>query len=635
MKLLFLILAHDRPEDAAALARTLVSAATDARALIHFDAGAKPAAFERLRTLIADEPRVALAETRIACRWGSFSLVEAPLKALAQVETEVAAGSRPAPDYVILLSGACLPCRPVAELERYLTENAGREFIESEDESWVTGGWRSERWKFWHWFDHKTQNLLELVSGRIQAAIGVRRRFPAGLTPRFGSQWWALTWPAIQAILADIRQNPKRLDFFRTVWIPDEMVIQTYVWALVPKGAITGFGLTHFQFTNRGKPIVFHEDHAAYVRTLNRFFFRKVSPEATSLRAGCLALAAEPDRGGSLEEIGVPRDDYDLKMRGQTHFTPAGALFYRDQFSDQTDPVLRRDQTPYVVIAGPPAIACTLAQRLPAQVFLPFGEIFAPDMVDFGPALEAAAGAIPGAAPQTGTDTGQTAFDGLRPSDVAIRDQHPALWLARLRSRAAARGRIPVIPWSPANHAWMLSRVAQDPAALVITLAPDTGDPARDRATLLRHSLGTRRMAGTRLPLGLPRQAVEKAVFESEIAGPDLAPWVISGTAGFGGASWLPVLRLAAGGRVPRVVRREALDQALAACRFRTAPWFPPLAATLASVYERRPALTPDEPERGTGHGRRPRSPASRRRAARDIEDGVGKGTPASYEEAR
>ena len=237
-----------------------------------------------------------------------------------------------APDYAILLSGACLPCRPVATLERYLAENAGREFIESEDETWVTGGWRDERWRFWHVFDHKTQNLAEHLSARLQTALGVRRRFPEGAEPRFGSQWWALSWPVCQAILADVRRNPKRLGFFRTVWIPDEMVFQTYVHALVPKAAIAGFGLTHFQFTNLGKPVVFHDDHEAYVRSLERFFVRKASPEARRLRAACLARAAEPDDGARLRPASAPRRrHYPLKIWAQTRYRPPGALFFRDQ----------------------------------------------------------------------------------------------------------------------------------------------------------------------------------------------------------------------------------------------------------------------------------------------------------------
>ena len=291
MKLLFLILAHDRPEQAAALARTLVEAARDATAFIHFDVRAPDASFAALRAAVAGEPRIRLVEKRAAGAWGSFGLVEAPLNALAQIEAEGVE-----PDYVMLLSGACLPCRPVASLERFLTERDGGEFIESEDESWITGGWRAERWRYWHWFDHKTQRPLEWLSARIQKYAGVRRSFPAGLEPRFGSQWWTLSWPVLQAILADIRRQPKRLDFFRTVWIPDEMVFQTYVNALVPREAIAGFALTHFQFTNRGKPIVFHDDHADYVRGLGRFFVRKVSPEATALRGDLPHAGVRPGR---------------------------------------------------------------------------------------------------------------------------------------------------------------------------------------------------------------------------------------------------------------------------------------------------------------------------------------------------
>ena len=307
MKLSFLILAHDRPEQAAELARTLVAAAGDATAFIHFDVRAPGPSFAALAAAVAGEPRIRLVAKRAAGAWGSFGLVEAPLNGLMQIEAEGVE-----PDYVTLLSGACLPCRPVASLERFLVERDGGEFIESEDESWITGGWRAERWRFWHWFDHKTQRPLEAASARIQKYLGVRRSFPAGLEPRFGSQWWTLSWPVIQAILADIRRQPKRLDFFRSVWIPDEMVFQTYVNALVPREAIAGFALTHFQFTNRGKPIVFHDDHAGYVAALGRFFVRKVSPEAAALRAACLARAAAPDDGRRIGPPHARRGDYNL-----------------------------------------------------------------------------------------------------------------------------------------------------------------------------------------------------------------------------------------------------------------------------------------------------------------------------------
>lgn len=246
MKLAFLILAHDRPEQAAELARTLVAAASDGVALVHYDVRSAPAEFDRLAAAVADEPRIRLVTRRAAGRWGSFGLVEAPLNALAEIEEGLAGENEP--DYVVLLSGACLPCKPIAALERYLAENAGREFIEVADKSWVGNGWRDERWKYRFWFDHKTQHTAEWVSYQLQRLFGLARAFPAGLEPRFGSQWWALTWDTCRAMLLDMRRDPKRLEFFRSVWIPDEMVIQTWVGALVQPDEIAGHGLTHFQF---------------------------------------------------------------------------------------------------------------------------------------------------------------------------------------------------------------------------------------------------------------------------------------------------------------------------------------------------------------------------------------------------
>ena len=89
------------------------------------------------------------------------------------------------------------------------------------------------------------------------------------------------------------------------------MVFQTYAQALSPPGAIAGFSLTHFQFSNRGKPVVFHDDHLDYVLGLDRFFVRKASGAAKALRAACLARAAEPAAAApGFAEVARKRTDY-------------------------------------------------------------------------------------------------------------------------------------------------------------------------------------------------------------------------------------------------------------------------------------------------------------------------------------
>ena len=564
MKLLFLILAHDRPEQAGGLARTLVEAARDATAFIHFDVRAPAASFAALRAAVAGEPRIRLVEKRTAGAWGSFGLVEAPLNALAQIEAEGVE-----PDYVMLLSGACLPCRPVASLERFLTERDGGEFIESEDESWITGGWRAERWRYWHWFDHKTQRPLEWLSARIQRFAGVRRSFPAGLEPRFGSQWWALSWPALQAILADIRRQPKRLDFFRTVWIPDEMVFQTYVNALVPREAIAGFALTHFQFTNRGKPIVFHDDHADYVRGLGRFFVRKVSPEAKALRASLPPQASAPDDGRKLGPPHAHRDDYKLKIAAQTHYPRAGQIFYRGP--------VRHHERPG---AGPHGGAL---HAVLARTARPDPKGSRPNCRGYGSPSSARSSPLA----RSTSASGRESFHGLRRGDVAIRDMHPALWLVRLRARAET---VPVLTWSPVNQRALLAHAVRDPRALVITLPPSSGDPDRDRGTLLDHCLGPTRPVSDLL--GVPPQAVPRRPGRpgplayprhGALAGHRRCKCRRASSAALPGLPAPDIALPWSADPGPELLarRRAALGRTLEACRFRDAPWFPGLAAAL------------------------------------------------------
>lgn len=608
MRLVFLILAHDRPEQTLELARALVAAASDGVAVIHYDARSPAADYARLAEAAAAEPRIRLVAARVACRWGSFGLVEAPLNALRQIEAEAIE-----PAYVILLSGACLPCRPIAALERYLAENAGREFIEVADASWVGNGWRDERWKYRFWFDHKTQHTAEWLSFQLQRLLGLARRFPKGLTPRFGSQWWALTWDTCRAMLLDMDREPKRLAFFRTVWIPDEMVIQTWVHALVAPGEIAQHGLTHFQFSNRGKPVVFHDDHADYVASLDSFFVRKVSPRARALRAACLARAAAPDDGAPFGPTAPRREDYRVKVVAQTWYPGAGQIFYRDQQVDMTDSVLAGAEEPYVVVLGPPAltpvVAAALAEGPPGGAaglgnaagkggpseFTRLGAVFAPAEVDLG---HEDGGEGTGGEGVRGEGVGapRQEIGGLGRGDRAIRDMHPALFLTRLRARCPG---VPVMTWSPFEAPALLEAVLRDPLALVVACLPFTGDAERDRrllALVSRRDPGLERVPASAFA-GIDPGRVARARLDSLAAGDwlhwlgrDLFYLMQDGTHLHRSAvislPWSPAA--APGGGLNALQRRQMFEASLESCRFVSASWFRSLARGLRRVWAER-----------------------------------------------
>lgn len=439
MRILFVMLAHEHVAQAAETARTLVTTAQEAHALIHLDASCSASIEEELAECVEGEPRIALVQQRVACGWGSFGLVEAVLNALDQAVKQGQTF-----DYVILLSGACLPHKPIAQLERFLSENRGQEFIENGDESWILDGWRKERYLYRFWFNHKTHPRLERAFFKLQRTLKLKRQFPDGLVPRFGSQWWALTWETCRKIIAYNQRHPRHLRFFRQVWIPDEMYFPTLVHHLVP-ARVAGYGLTHYKFSDKGKPLVYHDDHVDHLAEMPKFFFRKADPEATDLRSRALSIAGRPDDGSSLQGIAAPYLHYERKVVAQTFHPSPGQIFYRDQWVDQEEALLRRVTAPYVILLMPRQLAAQVGSFLSRDTFEIFGEIFAREEVDLGPRRDS--------------------FGGLSRSDRAIRDHAPALYLARLRQRCT---RIPVITCCPMGSSAFWKRMVKDPYATVV-----------------------------------------------------------------------------------------------------------------------------------------------------------------------
>ncbi|MEO0760207.1 MAG: beta-1,6-N-acetylglucosaminyltransferase [Pseudomonadota bacterium] len=491
MKLLFFILAHDCPDNVIDLARTLVDAGSDAHAMIHFDANAREEDYQRLVAATSMSDRITLAKNRASCRWGGYGLVQAVLNMIEEVsELDIS------PDYAILLSGACLPCRPIAALERFLDENRGHEFIETADERWMVAGLRHERYSLFHVFDMIRQPRLEKASVALQRRLRIRRRFPRGLKPRFGSQWWALTWSTCRALSTIAQQNPATMRFFRTVFIPDEIAIQSIVYSLCPAERIAGHNLVHWQFTDQGKPVVYFDDHVDYVPRIQAFFFRKAAPGASKLRRFCHEIAARND-DGQTPDLRAPSTDYEIKVRAQTSFPVPGQIFYRDQHTDMEASVLRRVEEPYVLLYAPEATGRALLHRLRGGAFEPLGALFAPGEVDFG--------------------DGRENYLGLKRGEHAIRDVHQALYLARVRRRATG---VPVLLVTPGEEPALLGSMLQDHRCLVVACLP--------QARSIDEAIGRSLVAGE-VPVysGVPEGAVEQVVLQMRAEKlPDPARWL-------------------------------------------------------------------------------------------------------------
>lgn len=248
-----------------------------ARVAIHVDARVSRRVMNTLRTDIQGNARIVLAPRHL-CDWGTFSLVNATQDAATMLLETF-----PEVTHVILVSGSCLPLRPVADLVAFLDQHPARDFIESvtaEDVGWTVGGLNEERFTLRFPFPYRERRKLFDRYVELQRRWKFRRRIPAGVVPHLGSQWWCLTRATLQAILTD----PRRREYdryFRRVWIPDESYFQTL--ARNHSVGIESRSLTLSKFDGQGKPYTFYNDHRTILEESRCFVARKIWPNATAL----------------------------------------------------------------------------------------------------------------------------------------------------------------------------------------------------------------------------------------------------------------------------------------------------------------------------------------------------------------
>ena len=222
---------------------------------LHVDLNVPKDAYDWLETTLADNPMIRFCK-RHQCEWGRWGIVAA-----SQSASELLLAEFDDVHHVYLVSGACLPLRPVPDLIDYLSRHRRTDFIESAttaDVSWAKGGLQQERFTLRFPFSWKRQRRIFDQYVRLQRRLGLKRKIPDGLIPHMGSQWWCLTRRTLSAIL----QDPNRSGYdryFRRVWIPDESYYQTLARRF--SNNIESRSLTLSEFDHQGKPHVFYDDH--------------------------------------------------------------------------------------------------------------------------------------------------------------------------------------------------------------------------------------------------------------------------------------------------------------------------------------------------------------------------------------
>lgn len=509
----FLMLVHEALDRASAVARHWHDAGCPV--VIHVDSRVAAPEFERFAQGLSDLQDVQFVDRR-HCEWGTWSLVEA---SLAMVETMLS--REPGVSHVYLASGACLPLRPVADLERYLAAHPDVDFIESvavEDVPWAKGGLDFERFHFSFPFSWKQTRWLFDSWVRLQRLVDRRRALPEGVAPHLGSQWWCLTRKTLGRIVTDQRRSELE-GYFRRVWIPDESYFQTLV--RLHGARVESRSLTLSKFDFQGKPHVFYDDHLDLLRRSDCFVARKIWPEADELYGSFLGKPRAPSAA-------APNP---VEIDQQFARALARRTSGRDGlYSVARFPAPSRDlglsAARYVVFHGIGELFENLPEWAQNEMRVrAHGHLFAPDRAEFADGL--------------------TSFAGGLSDSATLRDYNPQAFLANLLWNT--RGETQSFLFGPGDRQEVAPFLARDRNARIYAISGAwavalyrTGEPPaalRKRAALLQRveaeHLQMLRRSDTRARvrvwslaefLDLPSEVVQTIVDENRVPhGPSLA----------------------------------------------------------------------------------------------------------------
>jgi hypothetical protein len=245
-RVVFIILAHDRPEMLARLVERLHS--PDSGIVVHLDGRVDPTPY---RLALDGFAGVHLVEHPVRARWAAFSLVEATMLAM---RTALALWGT-APSHHVVLSGADYPLKSADRIVEFLQRNAGRQFIRRFDPFESGDARQIRRLRGRHFRQLADRNTsarkpLFVVETLLRA---FPRRLPRNVRWMIGSQWIALSTTCVAWCLRYADEHPEFTRLFKGMFAPDEIFFHTLVQNS-PFAVEAGPVEPYYQVTQLGGP---------------------------------------------------------------------------------------------------------------------------------------------------------------------------------------------------------------------------------------------------------------------------------------------------------------------------------------------------------------------------------------------
>jgi len=280
LKVSFILLAHESPDELRQLIVSVLESGSDL--YVHYDAKSKHCLSRASKSWALEKYDGKLFfSKRERIHWGEWSIVRATLGCL-YLWREVNDQS----DYLMLISGSCLPIKPLSLLKKRLAENP-LDYIEAVSATrseWVSHGSQEDRWLHYNYINWRSSPRVFKIVHKVQEKLGLKRQLPLGHRPFIGSQWWCLRSDTVRRILSLVDDQPQLERFYRYTWVPDEIFFQSLVANTVADSKLSQARLTLTSFNSRGAAEYQYDDSFNQLMASDSFFARKISPHALKLK---------------------------------------------------------------------------------------------------------------------------------------------------------------------------------------------------------------------------------------------------------------------------------------------------------------------------------------------------------------
>lgn len=280
MRIAYLILCHKNPKQVEKLIQQLDDGNCDF--FLHIDKKVDISPYQFTLKNIYYVPD----SKRVDIKWASVEMVYATLLLMDLVrETHIKY------DYISLLSGQDFPIKSNVEIQSYLQDNKGFNFIEIVPRS----DWRYKRYlkrnllyyPKWMYSESRITKVLKrlyvLLTGGNNYTFSVfYRKNNLATDFEFGSQWWCFTYDCFCWILDYIKGNPQFLRFYKNAMTADESFFQT-VFMVSPYKNERMDKITYLEMGNNHPKVFTEDDYELLMNGRSELFARKFDDNVNSV----------------------------------------------------------------------------------------------------------------------------------------------------------------------------------------------------------------------------------------------------------------------------------------------------------------------------------------------------------------